>query len=118
MKGTEMSSFPADPWMVSANNPKPDFANWVWEQNKRKRPEATLPDAKAEIRNSWVRAADLWEEFQKAIALEVAHRVALEVAQTSLVVEENDLQPGVKPGLIPFDKKAGRMALLQKINQL
>lgn len=101
--------------MDSANNPKRDFAKWVWQQNKRKRPEATLPDAKAEIRNNWVRGADLWEEFQKdqeAIALEVAHRVALE--QTSLVVEENSLQPEPEPEPIPFDKKAGRMALLQK----
>jgi hypothetical protein len=95
--------------MVSANNPKPEFADWVLEQNKRKRPEATLPDAKAEIRNNYVRAGDLWLEFQKAIALE------------KLALEESRLQPQPEPEPQPepvvFDHKAARLAIVRKINQ-
>ena len=113
-KGTEMSCFPGDPWMISANNPKPEFADWVLEQNKRKRPEATLPDAKAEIRNNYVRAGDLWLEFQKAIALE---KLALE----KLALEESRPQPQPEPELQPepvvFDHKAARIAIVRKINQ-
>ena len=113
-KGTEMSCFPGDPWMVSANNPKPEFADWVLEQNKRKRPEATLPDAKAEIRNNYVRAGDLWIEFQKAIALE---KLALE----KLALEESrpqpQLEPEPQPEPVAFDHKAARLAIVRKINQ-
>jgi hypothetical protein len=113
-KGTEMSCFPGDPWMVSANNPRPEFADWVLEQNKRKRPDATLPDAKAEIRNNYVRAGDLWIEFQKAIALE---KLALE----KLALEESRPQPQPEPELQPepvaFDHKAARLAIVRKINQ-
>jgi hypothetical protein len=113
IKGTEMSCFPADPWMVSANNPKPEFANWVLEQNKRKRPEATLPDAKAEIRNNYVRAGDLWLEFQKAIALD--EKLALE----KLALEESrpQLEPEPQPQPVAFDHKAARLAIVRKINQ-
>ncbi len=107
IKGTEMSCFPADPWMVSANNPKPEFANWVLEQNKRKRPEATLPDAKAEIRNNYVRAGDLWLEFQKAIALD--EKLALE--------SRPQLEPEPQPQPVAFDHKAARLAIVRKINQ-
>ena len=118
-KGTEMSCFPGDPWMVSANNPKPEFANWVWEQNKRKRPEATLPDAKAEIRNNYVRAGDLWLEFQKAIALE---KLALDkLALEKLALEESrpqpQLEPEPQPEPVAFDFKAARLAIVRKINQ-
>ena len=118
-KGTEMSCFPGDPWMVSANNPKPEFANWVLEQNKRKRPEATLPDAKAEIRNNYVRAGDLWLEFQKAIALE---KLALEkLALEKLALEESrpqpQLEPEPQPEPVAFDHKAARLAIVRKINQ-
>ena len=114
IKGTEMSCFPADPWMVSSNNPRPEFANWVWEQNKRKRPEATLPDAKSEIRNNYVRAGDLWLEFQKAIALE---KLALE----KLTLEESrpqpQLEPEPQPEPVAFDHKTARLAIVRKINQ-
>jgi hypothetical protein len=112
IKGTEMSCFPADPWMVSADNPKPEFANWVLEQNKRKRPEATLPDAKAEIRNNYVRAGDLWLEFQKAIALD--EKLALE----KLALESRpQLEPEPQPQPVAFDHKAARLAIVRKINQ-
>lgn len=99
-----MSCFPADPWMASANNPKPEFADWVLEQNKRKRPEATLPDAKAEIRNNYVRAGDLWLEFQKAIALEESRT-------------QPQLEPEPQPEPVAFDHKAARLAIVRKINQ-
>jgi hypothetical protein len=97
--------------MVSANNPKPEFANWVLEQNKRKRPEATLPDAKAEIRNNYVRAGDLWLEFQKAIALD--EKLALE----KLALEESRPQLEPQPQPVAFDHKAARLAIVRKINQ-
>jgi hypothetical protein len=81
------------------------------EQNKRKRPEATLPDAKAEIRNNYVRAGDLWLEFQKAIALE---KLALE----KLALESRpQLEPEPQPQPVAFDHKAARLAIVRKINQ-
>jgi len=62
-KGTYKSAS-SDPWMSSAHNPDKGFSEWLFSKRYKDKPSATLADAKAEIRNSWERASDLWEEYQ------------------------------------------------------
>ena len=65
-KGTYKSGS-ADPWMATAHNPDKGFSEWVFSKRYKDKPSATLADAKAEIRNSWERASDLWEEYQSEL---------------------------------------------------
>lgn len=106
MKGTE-KSHGSDPWMKTSNNPDPDFAKWVWKQNQLKRDTATLADAKAEIRNSWVRAQDLWEDYQSD---------QTPIPPVTRVVEP---RPELPPASVPvFDHVAFRQKLAAKINSM
>ena len=109
LKATE-KSHGSDPWMVSSNNPKPEFAKWLWEKNKLKRETASLADAKAEIRNNWIRAQDLWDDYQSeltATAKQLKPKVADKPAP--------DLPPASDS---TFDPLAFRQKLAQKLNQL
>jgi hypothetical protein len=65
-KGTYKSAS-SDPWMASAHNPDKCFSEWVFSKRYKDKPSATLADAKAEIRNSWERASDLWDEYQSEL---------------------------------------------------
>jgi hypothetical protein len=78
-KGKE-SSCASDPWMISDSNPDPIFKQWVYEKQKsaqKNRDERygnftpSLANAASEIRNDYMRAADLWQEF----LAEMAHRI-------------------------------------------
>ncbi|RCJ19279.1 hypothetical protein A6770_31985 [Nostoc minutum NIES-26] len=62
-KGTYKSSS-CDPWMVSANMPNEEFSQWLFDKRYKHLPGKMLSDAKAEIRNNFERASDLWNEFQ------------------------------------------------------
>ena len=53
--------------MASAHNPDKCFSEWVFSKRYKDKPSATLADAKAEIRNSWERASDLWDEYQSEL---------------------------------------------------
>jgi hypothetical protein len=61
-KGT-YKSVASDPWMVSANMPNAEFAQWLFNKRYKHLPGKMLSDAKAEIRNNFERAGDLWLEF-------------------------------------------------------
>ena len=64
-KGTECSNA-QDPWMDGIN-PHADFKEWVYQLRRAEKFEsASLPNAAAEIRNDYLRANDLWEEFQRS----------------------------------------------------
>ncbi|AUB44571.1 Periplasmic protein TonB, links inner and outer membranes (plasmid) [Nostoc flagelliforme CCNUN1] len=60
-KGTYKSNS-TDPWMKSANMPNEEFAIWLFDK-RYKAQGKMLSDAKAEIRNNFERASDLWSEF-------------------------------------------------------
>lgn len=106
LKATE-KSHGSDPWMLSSNNPKPEFAKWLWEKNKLKRETASLADAKAEIRNNWIRAQDLWDDYQSELTAKQKPKVADKPMP--------DLPPASDS---TFDPLAFRQKLAQKINQL
>lgn len=62
-KGT-FKSLSRDPWMQTAFNINRAFLGWLVAQRRQsKGMSADLPNLKAEIRNDFVRARDLWEEF-------------------------------------------------------
>jgi hypothetical protein len=53
-----------DPWMDSAFTVNRGFLGWVASQRKGSTGFASdIPNLKAEIRNDFVRARDLWEEY-------------------------------------------------------
>lgn len=62
-KGTYKSSS-TDPWMETANMPNVEFAQWLFDKRYKQIPGKMISDAKAEIRNNFERASDLWQEFQ------------------------------------------------------
>jgi hypothetical protein len=62
LKNTPKSNA-SDPWMKTANMPNEEFAQWLFEKRYKHQPGKMLADAKAEIRNSFERASDLWDEF-------------------------------------------------------
>lgn len=62
VKGT-LKSNASDPWMKTTNTPNEEFAQWLFEKRYKNQPGKMLSDAKAEIRNSFERASDLWDEF-------------------------------------------------------
>ena len=61
-KGTYKSSS-TDPWMLSANIPNEEFAQWLFDKRYKHLSGKMISDAKAEIRNNFERAADLWKEY-------------------------------------------------------
>ena len=66
VKGTYKSKS-SDPWMASAHNPDKGFSEWLFFKRYKDKSSATLADAKAEIRNNWERASDLWDEYQSEL---------------------------------------------------
>jgi len=65
LKQTECSDS-RDPWMKGMN-PLPQFKEWVYELRRSEGfPAASLANAASEIRNDYLRAKDLWEDYQKA----------------------------------------------------
>lgn len=114
-KGTYRSNS-RDPWMVSNSNPNPDFARYV-AQNYIKRgteENKAIANAKAEIRNDYIRAGDLWEAFledkktRELNELEKArHQKLIDNPTESKFSREATLNKSVsdnKTGLVPLDK--------------
>ena len=65
VKKTECSDS-TDPWM-DGMNPLPEFKQWLYELRKKEGFESASPaNAASEIRNDYLRAKDLWEEFQRS----------------------------------------------------
>jgi hypothetical protein len=66
LKGTECS-ISTDAWMESASNPNPVFVQWLYHKRKKEAVKGgewiDVPNVKAEIRNNYMRASDLWDEF-------------------------------------------------------
>ena len=55
-----------DPWMKSSFTVCPAFLKWLMTERQQSRNAATsLANLKAEIRNDFVRAGDLWADFQE-----------------------------------------------------
>lgn len=75
-KGTYKSGS-SDPWMATAHNPDKGFSEWVFSKRYKDKPSATLADAKAEIRNSWERASDLWDEYQSELLKKQQQRIEI-----------------------------------------
>lgn len=62
-KGT-FKSIAKDPWMESSFKIKRSFLGWIIAQRKQSQGMSVdLPNLKAEIRNDFVRAQDLWEDY-------------------------------------------------------
>lgn len=61
------SSRTTDPWMKSRYTIHIGFLNWLISQRQRQRKQVSVADLKAEIRNDYIRAGDLWDEYQESL---------------------------------------------------
>ena len=80
------SSRSSDPWMESRYRVNQCFVSWLKSDRDRQGWNMLLADIKAEIRNDYVRAGDLWEEYQ--ISLGVESNSSSSILRPSLVSPE------------------------------
>ncbi len=118
VKGT-YKSMSSDIWMESANNPDKGFSQWVFDRRYKDKPGTTLADAKAEIRNDYTRASDLWDEY-------LAERENQEARKANLAQQEQLTDSGCrepKTGnsghiMTPEARAAFKARLLEKVGRV
>ena len=63
------SSRATDPWMETRYKVDDPFLTWLIAERAKRGGNLSPANIKAEIRNDYVRAGDLWQEYQESLGL-------------------------------------------------